>query len=86
MAAACMKMREIGIAQKPIIVVPNHLVVQWANEFRTLYPTANLLMATKKDFEKTSRKRERRINPFGTKGALIHPCGRVRSAEGFISA
>ncbi len=57
MAAACMKMREIGIAQKPIIVVPNHLVVQWANEFRTLYPTANLLMATKKDFEKTSRKR-----------------------------
>ena len=42
MAAACMKMREIGIAQKPIIVVPNHLVVQWANEFRTLYPTAHL--------------------------------------------
>lgn len=57
MAAACMKMREIGIARKPIIVVPNHLVVQWANEFRTLYPTANVLMATKKDFEKTSRKR-----------------------------
>lgn len=55
-AAACMKLREIGIAQKPIIVVPNHLVVQWANEFRTLYPNANLLMATKKDFEKTSRK------------------------------
>lgn len=57
MAAACMKMREIGIAKKPIIVVPNHLVVQWANEFRNLYPNANLLMATKKDFEKTSRKR-----------------------------
>lgn len=56
-AAACMKLREIGTAQKPIIVVPNHLVVQWANEFRTLYPNANLLMATKKDFEKTSRKR-----------------------------
>ena len=57
MAAACMKMREVGIARKPIIVVPNHLVVQWANEFRNLYPNANLLMATKKDFEKTSRKR-----------------------------
>lgn len=56
-AAACMKLREVGTAQKPIIVVPNHLVVQWANEFRTLYPNANLLMATKKDFEKTSRKR-----------------------------
>ena len=37
-------------------------------------------------FEKTSRGRETRSNPFGTKGALIHPCGRVRSAEGFISA
>lgn len=56
-AAACMKLREIGTAQKPIIVVPNHLVVQWANEFRTLYANANLLMASKKDFEKTSRKR-----------------------------
>lgn len=56
-AAACMKLKECGIAKKPIIVVPNHLVVQWANEFRTLYPNANVLMATKKDFEKTSRKR-----------------------------
>lgn len=56
-AAACMKLKECGVAKKPIIVVPNHLVVQWANEFRTLYPNANVLMATKKDFEKTSRKR-----------------------------
>ena len=56
-AAACMKLKEIGVAKKPMIVVPNHLVVQWANEFRTLYPNANVLMATKKDFEKTSRKR-----------------------------
>lgn len=56
-AAACMKLKECGTAKKPIIVVPNHLVVQWANEFRTLYPNANVLMATKKDFEKTSRKR-----------------------------
>lgn len=56
-AAACMKLKECGTATKPIIVVPNHLVVQWANEFRTLYPNANVLMATKKDFEKTSRKR-----------------------------
>ena len=52
-----MKLKECGTAKKPIIVVPNHLVVQWANEFRTLYPNANVLMATKKDFEKTSRKR-----------------------------
>lgn len=57
MAAACMKMRQIGLARKPLIVVPNHLVVQWANEFRALYPTANIMMASKKDFEKTNRKR-----------------------------
>ena len=56
-AAACMKMKEIGLVQKPLIVVPNHLVVQWANEFRKLYTNANVLMATKKDLEKTSRKR-----------------------------
>ncbi len=56
-AAAAMKMRQLGIAKKPMIVVPNHLVVQWANEFRTLYPNANLLIATKKDFEKTNRMR-----------------------------
>ncbi len=56
-AAACMKMKEIDIVQKPLIVVPNHLVVQWANEFRKLYANANVLMATKKDLEKTSRKR-----------------------------
>lgn len=56
-AAACMKMKEIGLVQKPLIVVPNHLVVQWANEFRKLYANANVLMATKKDLEKTSRKR-----------------------------
>ena len=56
-AAACMKMKEIGLVQKPMIVVPNHLVVQWANEFRKLYANANVLMATKRDLEKTSRKR-----------------------------
>lgn len=56
-AAACMKMRQLGIAKKPMIVVPNHLVIQWANEFRTLYPNANILIATKKDFEMTNRKR-----------------------------
>ena len=54
-AAAAMKLRQLKLAQKPMIVVPNHLVMQWANEFRTLYPNAKLLIATKKDFEKENR-------------------------------
>ncbi|MCL2061185.1 MAG: DEAD/DEAH box helicase family protein [Firmicutes bacterium] len=54
-AAAAMKLRQLGLAQKPMIVVPNHLTYQWANEFRTLYPNANLLIAGKKDFEKENR-------------------------------
>ena len=56
-AAAAMKLRQLKLAQKPMIIVPNHLVMQWANEFRTLYPNAKLLIATKKDFEKENRLR-----------------------------
>lgn len=55
--AAAMEMRRMGIANKPLIVVPNHLVGQWANDFVLLYPNANILAATKKDFEKANRKR-----------------------------
>lgn len=55
--ASAMKLRQYGLAQKPMIVVPNHLVGQWANEFRTLYPNANLLIATKEDLDKENRKR-----------------------------
>ena len=54
-AAAAMKLRQYGLASKPMIVVPNHLVMQWTREFKHLYPNANLLMATKKDLEKTNR-------------------------------
>ena len=55
--AAAMEMRRMGIVNKPLIVVPNHLVGQWANDFVLLYPNANILAATKKDFEKSNRKR-----------------------------
>ena len=55
--AAAMKLRQYGLAKKPMIAVPNHLVRQWANEFRTLYPNANLLIATKEDLEKTNREK-----------------------------
>ncbi len=54
-AAAVMKAKQLGLANKPAIVVPNHLVGQWANEFKTLYPQANILMATEKDFERSAR-------------------------------
>jgi len=54
-AAAAMKLRQLKLAQKPMIVVPNHLTYQWASEFRMLYPNAKLLIATKKDFEKENR-------------------------------
>ncbi len=55
--AAAMKLRQYGLAKKPMIAVPNHLVEQWANEFRKLYPKANLLIASKDDLEKDKRKR-----------------------------
>lgn len=57
MAAAAMELRRLGLAHKPMIVVPNHLTGQMANEFLTLYPTANVLLTTTKDFEKSKRKR-----------------------------
>ena len=49
--------RRLGLARKPMFVVPNHLVGQWAQDFIKLYPGANVLAATKRDFEKANRKR-----------------------------
>ena len=57
MTAAAMESKRLGICQKPMFVVPNHLIEQWASEFLQLYPAANLLVATRKDFEKKNRKR-----------------------------
>jgi N12 class adenine-specific DNA methylase/ribosome-associated translation inhibitor RaiA len=53
--ASAMKLRQMKLANKPMIVVPNHLVLQWSQSFRELYPQANLLVATEKDFEKENR-------------------------------
>lgn len=55
--ASIMKLRQYGLAKKPMIAVPNHLVQQWANEFRTLYPNAKLLIASKDDLEKSNRQK-----------------------------
>lgn len=57
MIASCMELRRLGIAKKPLIVVPNHLVEDWGKEFYKLYPSAKLLVATKKDFQKDRRRR-----------------------------
>lgn len=57
MAAAAMESKRLGLCQKSMFVVPNHLIQQWAGEFLQLYPSAKLLMATKKDFETANRKR-----------------------------
>lgn len=51
MAAAAMEAKRIGLAHKSLFVVPNHLTEQWGAEFLTLYPAANILVATKKDFQ-----------------------------------
>ncbi|HEX3075776.1 MAG TPA: SNF2-related protein, partial [Lachnospiraceae bacterium] len=56
MIAACMEQKRLGIVSKPMVVVPNHLTQQFAGEFLRLYPSANILVTTKKDFEKVKRK------------------------------
>lgn len=55
--ASIMKLRQYGLAKKPMIAVPNHLVQQWANEFRNLYPNAKLLIASKNDLDKENRQK-----------------------------
>ena len=57
MAAAAMESKRLGLCNKSLFVVPNHLTEQWASEFLQLYPAANILVATKKDFETKNRKR-----------------------------
>ena len=55
MAATAMEMRRLGIARKPLFVVPNHLTLQWRSEFTKLYPASNILAATPDDFAKDKR-------------------------------
>lgn len=55
--AGAMELKRTGLARKPMVAVPNHLVKQWAADFYRLYPGANILTATKKDFEKANRRK-----------------------------
>ena len=62
--ASVMKMRQLGLCKKAMVTVPNHLVQQWAGEWRKLYPNAHILVASKEDLEKDNRKK------FVSKAAL----------------
>ena len=57
MTASAMEMKRLGLCSKSMIVVPNHITGQWASEFLRLYPNANILVTTKRDFEKDRRKK-----------------------------
>ena len=57
MAASAMELKRLGLCQKSLFVVPNHLTEQWASEFLRLYPNAKLLVTSKKDFEPANRKK-----------------------------
>ncbi len=57
MVASAMESKRLGLCTKSLFAVPNHLTEQWASEFLRLYPSANILVATKKDFEKRNRKK-----------------------------
>jgi N12 class adenine-specific DNA methylase len=57
MAAAAQELKRLGLCAKSLIVVPNHLTEQWASEYLQLYPGANILVATKRDFERKNRRR-----------------------------
>lgn len=56
MVASCMELKRLGLSQKAMFVVPNHLVEQWGSDFLQLYPSASILVTTKRDFEKSRRK------------------------------
>ena len=57
MVAAAMESKRLGLCRKPLFAVPNHLTEQWASEFLRLYPSANILVTTKKDFQPENRKK-----------------------------
>ena len=57
MVAAAQESKRLGLCQKSMFVVPNHLVGQWASEYLRLYPSANILVTTKQDFETANRKK-----------------------------
>src|SRR5438477_8058056 len=71
MAAACMELKRLGLATKPMIAVPNHLVEQWGAAFLSLYPQANIFVAGKDFFAKGFRERAMARIATGSFDAVI---------------
>ena len=71
MVAAAMESKRLGLCQKSLFAVPNHLTEQWASEFLRLYPSTNILVATRKDFETKNRKKFCARIATGDYGAII---------------
>ena len=71
MAAAAMELKRLGLARKPLFVVPNHMLEQFSSELLILYPAANLLVASKEDFEKQRRQTLMSRIATGTWDAVI---------------
>jgi N12 class adenine-specific DNA methylase len=80
--AAVMELKRTGLARKSMVAVPNHLVKQWASDFYRLYPGANVLTATKKDFEKANRRKFLARIATGDWDAVVI----AHSSFGFIKA
>ena len=79
MVAAAMESKRLGLCQKSLFAVPNHLIEQWASEFLRLYPTANILVASKKDFEGRNRKSSVPVSP---PGIMTRSSWAIRSLNG----
>ena len=78
---AVMERKRLGLSKKSLIVVPNHIVEQWGREFRELYPGANILVADKKDFEGTRRRRMFARIASGDYDAIIIGHSQIRQIE-----
>ena len=68
--AACMEQKRLGLANKTIMIVPKPLIGQTASEYLRLYPSANILVATERDFEKSRRKQF--VSRIATHGFIMH--------------
>lgn len=87
MIATSMELKRLGKIKKPMFVVPNHLVEQWAKDFKLLYPGANILVATKKDLEKGNRRKFTGLIATSNFDAVIvaeSAFGKIPMSEGFM--
>ena len=80
MVAAAMECKRLGLCQKSLFAVPNHLTEQWSGEFLRLYPSANILVATKKDFEPRTARSSAPASPRATMTPLSSATASLRAS------